>query len=127
MAPAVTREAARARDRHGGAALAVAYFLPPSVALLLIEVAYLSVPRACRQGTTLELHLEAAGALLLALGGVRAGWRVWSAARDGEDMTSADPVARTRFLAATGVLLGVLSTLVILAVWLAVFLLDPCA
>src|SRR4051794_1606402 len=92
-------------QRRGNTALAVAYFVPSAAALLQLEVAYLSVSRACRQGSALPLHLESAAALLLALWGVRAGWRVWSAVGRGWDAEGADPVARTRFLAANAVLL----------------------
>jgi hypothetical protein len=107
-------------------ALAVAYFLPSFAAFLQLEVAYLSVSRACRQGSALPLHVESVIALLLALGGVWVGWRAWSAAGRGWDEKGADPVARTRFLAAVGTLLGVLFVLVIVAMWLPIFFLDPC-
>jgi hypothetical protein len=113
-------------ERRGNTALAVAYFLPGFAALLQVEVAYLSVSHACRRGSTLPLHVESAVALLLALGGVWVGWRAWSAAGRGWDEQGADPAARTRFLAASGTLLGVLFVLVIVAMWLPIFLLDPC-
>jgi hypothetical protein len=107
-------------------AVAVALFLPAFAALLQLEVAYLSVSPACREGRALPLHVESAVALLLALVGVRAGWRAWSAAGGGWDEEGGDPTARARFFAALGTLLGVLFVLVIVAMWLPVFLLDPC-
>ena len=115
------------REGRGNTRLAIAYFLPAFAALLQVEVAYLSVSHACRQGSALPLHVESAVALLLALGGVWAGWRVWSAAGGGWDEQGADPAARTRFLAAIAVLLGVLFGLVVVAMWLPIFILDPCA
>jgi hypothetical protein len=107
-------------------ALAVAYFLPAFAALLQVEIAYLSVSRACRQGSAVPLHVESAVALLLALGGVWAGWRAWSPGSRGFDEKGADPAARTRFLAAVGTLLGGLFVLVVVAMWLPIFFLDPC-
>lgn len=123
----MTRDAGTAiHEPYGSTALAVAYFLPAFAALLQLEVAYLSVSRACRQGSAVPLHVESAVALLLALGGVRVGRRAWSAVGRGFDETGAAPAARTRFLAAVGTLLGVLFVLVIVAMWMPVFFLDPC-
>jgi hypothetical protein len=123
----VTRDAETAiHERGGNTALAVAYFLPSFAALLQIEVAYLSVSHACRQSSAMPLHVESAVALLLALGGVWVGWRAWSAAGGGWDEEGAEPAARTRFLAAISLLLGVLFVLVIVAIWLPIFFLDPC-
>jgi hypothetical protein len=123
----VTRDAEPGtHEPRGDTALAVAYFLPAVAALLQLEVAYLSVSRACRQGSAVPLHVESAVALVLALWGVRVGWRAWSAAGRRFDEKGADPAARTRFLAAVGTLLGVLFVLVIVAMWLPIFFLDPC-
>jgi len=124
----VTHDAETAiHEWRGNTALAVAYFLPSFAALLQLEVAYLSVSHACRQGSAVPLHVESAVALLLALGGVWLGRRAWSAAGGGWDEEGADPLARARFLAASSVLLGVLFVLVIVAMWLPIFFLDPCA
>jgi hypothetical protein len=123
----VTRDADTGiHEPRGNTALAVAYFLPAFAALLQLEVTYLSVSHACRQDSALPLHVESAVALLLGLGGVWVGWQAWSAAGRGFDEKGADPGARTRFLAAVGTLLGVLFVLVIVAMWLPIFLLDPC-
>jgi hypothetical protein len=114
------------QERRDNITLAVAYFLPPVAALLQLEVAYLSVPHACRHGTAVQLHVESAVALLLALGGVWVAWRAWSAAGGGWDAEGADPAARTRFLAAIALLLGALFALVIVSMWLPILFLDPC-
>jgi hypothetical protein len=113
-------------EPRGHTALAVAYFLPAFAALLQLEVAYLSVSRACRQGSAAPLHVESAVALLLALGGVWVGWRAWSAGGRDSDEKDPDAAARTRFLAAVGTLLGVLFVLVVVAMWLPIFFLNPC-
>jgi hypothetical protein len=124
----VTNDAETAiHQPRGNTALAVAYFLPSFAALLQLEVVYLSVSHACRQGSAVPLHVESAVALLLALGGVWLGWRARAAAGGRWDEEGADPAARTRFLAVSSVLLGVLFVLVILATWLPIFFLDPCA
>jgi hypothetical protein len=123
----VTRAAGTGiHEPRGNTALAVAYFLPALAALLQLEVAYLSVSRACRQGSAVPLHVESAVALMLALWGVRVGWRAWSAGGRRFDEKGADPAARTRFLAAVGTLLGGLFVLVVVAMWLPIFLLNPC-
>jgi hypothetical protein len=123
----VTRDSDLAvHGRRGGRALVAAYLLPPLAALLQLQVAYMSVPHACRHGTT-ALHVESALALLVGSSGVLAGWRVRRAAGGGWDAKDADPAARTRFLATVGMLLGVLFVLVSVAMWLPILFLDPCA
>lgn len=122
----MTRDAgAPVRERRGGTALAVAYFLPPLAALLQLQIAYMNVPLACRYGTA-ALHVVSALALFAVLGGVLAGWRVWREAGGGWDAAGADPLARTRFLAVTAMQLGVLFALVSVAMWLPILFLDPC-
>jgi hypothetical protein len=122
----VTRDAESAvRERHGGAALAVAYFLPPIAVLLQLEIVYLTVSHACRHGTA-ALHVESAVAFAAVLVGVLTGRRVWEEAGGGWDMRDADRVGGRRFLAGTGTLLGSLCLLVSLAMWLPIFFLDPC-
>ena len=59
------------------------------------------------------------------VGGLTA-WRTWRALGGRWPETEGGPAARSRFLSGLGVLLGGLCVLVILAFWVAVFLLDPC-
>jgi hypothetical protein len=100
--------------------------LPPAAFLANLEIAYALVPVACAARGTLLLHLVNAASLAVAVAGGLIAWRSWNMVGrlwpDGE----AGPIGRSRFLAAVGVSLAVLCVLVIVAQWLAVFLLDPC-
>jgi hypothetical protein len=60
---------------------------------------------------------------------VAGGLIAWRSEEDvGREWTDGEegPVGRSRFLAGVAVLLSALCSLVILAQWIAVFLLDPC-
>jgi hypothetical protein len=99
---------------------------PPAAFLLNLEIAYALVPTACASGTELMLHLVHLGCLLLALAGGLVAWRTWQAAGAEWPGEGGDRVARTRFMAGSGVLGTGLFALVILAQWIPSFVLSPC-
>jgi hypothetical protein len=107
-------------------ALWAGLLLPPVAFLANLEIAYALVPAACASRDPLPLHLVNAVWLVVAIVGGLIAWRTWDAVGrrwpDGEDA----PVGRSRFLAGIAVLLSGLCVLVIVAQWIAVFLLDPC-
>lgn len=100
--------------------------LPPIAFLLQLEIAYMLVPRACRAGDVLPVHLAHAGALLLALGGMVLALRQWQ--RWGRDYPAdgPDPETRSRFMATVALLASAGFILVILALWLPTFFFHPC-
>jgi hypothetical protein len=98
----------------------------PAAFLLNLEVAYALVPTACASGTVLIVHLVHLLCLSLALAGGLVAWRTWrriGMAWPGEE---GDKVARSRFMAGSGVIGSALFALVILAQWIPSFVLSPC-
>jgi hypothetical protein len=107
-------------------ALWTGVLLPPIVLLIDLEVAYALVPRACASRNSLPVHLSHLICLALVLfAGITAlrCWRALGSTWPGEDGSS---VASSRFLAGLGLLLSALSALVIIAMWIPSFMLDPC-
>jgi hypothetical protein len=100
--------------------------LPPLAFLINLEVAYALVPVACSSQNALPVHLVHLTCLILTLLGGIIAWRSWQrigATWPGEE---GGAVARSRFMAGTGVLSSVLFALVIVAQWIPSFLLNPC-
>lgn len=107
-------------------ALGAALFLPPTVLLANLEIAYALVPAACASRNAVGLHLVNVVSLGLAIAGGLVAWRSWKALGVGWPEEEGTPLARIRFIAGLAVLLSGICALVIVAQWIAVFLLDPC-
>jgi hypothetical protein len=107
-------------------ALWTGVLLPPIVLLIDLEVAYALVPAACARRNSLPVHLSHLISLALVLfAGITAlrCWRVLGSTWPAEDGST---VARNRFLAGLGLLLSALFGLMIVAMWIPSFMLDPC-
>lgn len=107
-------------------ALWMGLLVPPAAFLLNLEVAYALVPKACAAGTILIVHLVHLLCLSLSLVGGLVAWRTWRTVGVVWPGEEGDKVARSRFLAGSGVLGSALFALVILAQWLPTFVLSPC-
>ena len=107
-------------------ALWVGLLLAPIAFLLNLETAYALVPTACSSHRELPVHLVHLGCLLLAAGGLLTAWRSWRTLGATWPGEAGDPLARSRFLAGTGLLVSAMFVLVILAQWIPSLLLDPC-
>jgi hypothetical protein len=107
-------------------ALWMGVLLAPFSFLLNLQISYALVPWACAAGHIFWLHLASAGTFLLAMLGAFTAWRSWQ--KTGRELQSegGNPVARSRFMAITGLMMSALFSLVILAQWIANFILDPC-
>jgi hypothetical protein len=103
----------------------VGLLLAPVAFLINLELAYALVPTACSSRNALPVHLVHAVCLLLTLYGLMTAWRRWRAAGStwGE---AGDPLARSRFMAGTGLLVSAMFLLVIVAQWIPSFVLHPC-
>jgi len=99
---------------------------PPLAALVLLEVAYLLVPYGCRTGREWPLHVSALAAVLIAAAGSALAWRNWEAVGRTWPDTEGGATPRSRYLAAFGVLSGLLFALVIVAEWVPMLILEPC-
>jgi hypothetical protein len=104
----------------------VGLLLAPIAFLIDLEVAYALVPPACSSRNTTPLHLVHLACFLLTLYGLFTAWRSWKLTGPTWPGEQGDPLARSRFLAATGLLVSAMFALVIVAMWIPSFLLDPC-
>jgi hypothetical protein len=96
----------------------------PMAMLLQLEINYALVLWSCATRHTWPLHLVSLVALLVtAVAGVLS-YRIWGRLSANED--SGGPIARSRFMAAVGILMSLLMCGVIVAQWLPVFIHDPC-
>jgi hypothetical protein len=107
-------------------ALWTGLLLAPLAWLLNLSAAYALVPRACVTGNHLLGHLVHLVCLLLALGGALVAWRLWQAIGARWPQDEGGSAARSRFMAATGVLTSLLFALVVVAQWIAGFMISPC-
>ncbi len=100
--------------------------LPPVAALLDLDVSYALVTQTCITGNRLPLHLVHLLGVLLTVAGGLVAWRAWREVGTSWPADEPGPPGTTRLMAATGVLGGVLFTLVTLALWIPVWVLSPC-
>jgi hypothetical protein len=97
----------------------------PTAMLLQLEINYAFVLWSCKTRQLWPLHLVSVVALLATLVAGFLSYRLWTRlAKVHED--SGGPFARSRFMAAVGVLISLMMCGVIVAQWLPVFIYDPC-
>jgi hypothetical protein len=96
----------------------------PTAMLLQLEINYALVLWSCATGRTWPLHLVSVLAVLFTLAAGLLAHRIWRRLATSED--SGGPFARSRFMAAVGVMISLLMAAVIVAQWLPVFLHHPC-
>jgi hypothetical protein len=96
----------------------------PTAMLMQLEINYALVHWSCRTGQTWPLHLVSVVALLVTAVAGFLSYGIWTRLAANED--SGGPLARSRFMAAVGVLISLLMALVIVAQWLPVFFHHPC-
>ena len=107
-------------------ALWAGLLLAPIAFLINLELAYALVPPACSSHNLLPVHLTHLACLLLTVIGLVTAWRTWKTVGAHWPGEAGDPLARSRFMAATGLLVSGMFVLVILAQWIPSFILDPC-
>ena len=107
------------REEPGLAAQWVGLLLAPAAFFAHLQFAYANVPWACTHDNALWLHLSGVASVLLAAAGTLVAWRSWRRAGGG------DP-PRARFLAVTGLGTSATITLILLAQWVAAFIISPC-
>jgi hypothetical protein len=96
----------------------------PTAMLLQLEINYALVLWACATGHTWPLHVVSLLALLATIVAGVLAYGVWFRMNTDED--SGGPLARSRFMAAVGILISLLMAAVIVAQWLPVFIHHPC-
>jgi hypothetical protein len=96
----------------------------PTSMLMQLEINYALVLWSCATGHTWPLHLVSVFALLVTVLAGFLAYRIWRRLATDED--SGGPLARSRFMAAVGILISLLMVAVIVAQWLPVFIHHPC-
>lgn len=90
------------------------------------ETLYTMVSWACQSGHFVVMHLVSLAAVLVALAGALVAWRNWDRLGRTEPGGEGGAAGRSRFLAASGVVSSLFFALVIVAQWIATFVLHPC-
>ena len=98
----------------------------PLATLTQLQVNYALVLWACGAGREWALHLVSLLALLVTFAACLLSWRNWRRAGGGWEDGGAGVVPRSRFMSVVGLLISVLTALVVVAQWIAVFFYDPC-
>ena len=107
----------------------------PAVFFAHLQVAYMLVPWACATGGHVWIHVAGVASVVLAAVGALFAWRAWD--RVGRDapgeaghVTTSDgerePVPRARLLGAVGLGMSAMFVLLLLAQWVAAFVISPC-
>jgi hypothetical protein len=108
----------------------LALLIAPSLALACQSIMYSLVTPSCSVQTRVALHAVAFACLVLAALFTlmaRGYWRsIAPAAAYGPDSDGADRPTSRRFLAVTATAVGALSSLLILMMWIAAWVLSPC-
>ena len=105
----------------------IGILLAPAAWIVSFEIKYAAVPYACQSHSTLVLHSVSAVAMIIATAGLLAARRAWAATGKAAVTEESDPIHRDSFLGMFGLLFSANVLLLMLAQWIPVFLLDPCA
>lgn len=114
-----------ARGR-GHARLWVGVIGPPAVWAMRIGAAYILVPYACWADQRWLVHLPTVVGVVATTAITLDAWRLWRRAGGGASAELGDVLARSRFMAAFGIMNGTFWILVMLAEELASIYIDPC-
>jgi hypothetical protein len=99
----------------------------PSAWALHMQLSYSLVLWVCKHGHGGILHMVSAFFLAMALGGVLLSTQCWQVAnQQAGDAHIETAMARSRFMAALGIMANVLFALVIVAQGIASFMISPC-
>jgi len=98
----------------------------PVVALINQQAIYAGNMWACGHNATGTLHVVPALSVIAVLLTTIDSWMVYRAIGRGVEDEHGGEDTRTRFLAALGMMIGVISLLVVLAQWLAIFTFGAC-
>lgn len=98
----------------------------PLATLVQLQTNYALVLWACGAGRTWALHLVALAALLLCAAAGLLSLRNWRKTGAGWEDEGAGVLPRSRFMSVVGMFVSLMSALVVVAQWIAVFVYNPC-
>jgi hypothetical protein len=104
----------------------LALLAPPLAWALGLVAKYALVPFVCGSGDTIWTHLVSIVTLAVAAGAGVLAWGLYQDAGREWPGESAQPVVRSRFMAALGVLSAALFGIAIVAQWITSAFLNPC-
>jgi hypothetical protein len=104
----------------------LALLAAPSLALACQSVMYALVTPSCSVQTRVAIHAVAAASLLLCVAFTLIARSAGAPVRFGADHDSDEPPATRHFLAVVATAVGALSSLLVLAMWIAAWVLSPC-
>jgi uncharacterized membrane protein YidH (DUF202 family) len=107
--------------------LSLALLAGPLLALVFQALAYADVPWACNGGSATALHVLAAIFVVVTIAVLVDAFAMWRRSGRGAETDRATAADRSRFLALTGMLVSGASLLLVIAMWVPVFVFDPCA
>jgi hypothetical protein len=99
----------------------------PLALLTQQQLGFMIVPWACATGLPPYLWLVSLIALLITLGGAFVSWREWKVAGELWPDEGGSPVARSRFMAAGGLIMSLMFAMAIVAQAIPTFILSPCS
>jgi uncharacterized membrane protein len=111
------------------AVLWLAFFMAPAAWAIHLQFVYAASQQVCKGTLSLfTLHAVSMVCVVAALVSFAvAAWQLFATGATWPSDESNDQVARRRFLAAEALLAGLLFSIVIVAQWLALIYLSPCA
>lgn len=108
----------------------VGFFLAPAAFFVHLQVGYVLIPWACTTHQEIWTHIVGGVAVLVAGGGIAAAWAARARSRDAQPNGAPDDGAgalpRTRFLGDVGVGVSALMALILLAQWIAGYVITAC-
>jgi hypothetical protein len=120
---------------YGGAAytrwpgllsLSLGWLLPPFIALVNQQLIYAANMWACGRNMHASMHLVPLLCVIVTVATGFFAYRDWRQVGAGVEEEGGDVLSRSRFIAIGGMVISVFSSLVILAQWAAIVVLDPC-
>ena len=104
----------------------LALLVSPSLALAAQSIMYSLVTPSCSIQTRVTIHLVGAVSLLLSLAFTWMARVAGAPVHVGGDHDSGDPANTRHFLAVVATAVGAISSLLILCMWIAAWVLSPC-
>lgn len=113
-------------EPRGIVLLWIGMLAPPLAWALHLQTSYSLAYFLCDTGWEFTLHVVGAVSLSIVIVAGVIAWRSWRLAGPTWEARGGRPVDRSRFMAASGVLLSVFFFLTVVAQWIPTLLISPC-